>query len=82
MRRPAPARRSADVAQSGSAEVCQLWTFVPTWLPDPSNASFFSTSWLASSNPGDTGTVTLRAVDLEGVATEIAARYHVIASGD
>jgi hypothetical protein len=50
-------------------------------LPDPSNAAFFSSSWLTSASPADTCTVTLRAVDLEGVATSIAAQYHVVAPG-
>jgi hypothetical protein len=48
--------------------------------PDASDAGFFfSASWLAPDMPGATCTTTVRATNLEGVSTEVAARYHVVA---
>jgi hypothetical protein len=42
-------------------------------------AFFFSTTWQAPNTPGTTCTTTVRATNLEGVITEIAARYHLVA---
>jgi hypothetical protein len=47
--------------------------------PDVIDTSFFSISWLASGIPGATCTTTMRATNLQGVSTEIAARYHLVA---
>jgi hypothetical protein len=49
--------------------------------PDPDTASFFVASWLAPNMPGATCTTTLRATNLEGITTEFAARYHLVAPG-
>jgi hypothetical protein len=45
--------------------------------PDPSTTTFFSATWQAPNTPGATCTTTVRATDLEGVVTEVAARYHL-----
>jgi hypothetical protein len=48
--------------------------------PDASDAGFFfSASWLAPDMPGATCTTTVRATNLEGVSTEVAARYQLVA---
>lgn len=47
--------------------------------PDASDTLFFSASWLAPNMPGTTCTTTVRATNLEGVSTEIASRYQLIA---
>lgn len=40
---------------------------------------FFSITWQAPNTPGATCTTTVRATNLEGVTTEVAARYHLVA---
>jgi hypothetical protein len=47
--------------------------------PDPGTPSFFSTTWHAPNTPGVTCTTTVSATNLEGVTTEVAARYHLVA---
>lgn len=47
--------------------------------PDVSDTSFFSDSWLAPNMPGATCTTTVHATNLEGVSTEVATRYHLVA---
>jgi len=44
-----------------------------------SDPPFFSASWLAPNLPGATCTTTVRATNLEGVSTDVAARYQLIA---
>ena len=46
--------------------------------PDPTSTSFFSALWTTPTAPG-TCTITVRATDLEGVATDAVARYQVVA---
>jgi hypothetical protein len=50
--------------------------------PDVDGPLFsFSAAWQTPTTPGVTCTTTVRATSLEGLTTEIAARYHLIAPG-
>jgi hypothetical protein len=50
--------------------------------PDPSAPLFsFASAWQTPNTPGATCTTTVRATSLEGITTEVAARYHLITPG-
>lgn len=48
--------------------------------PDVSSPLFFfADTWQAPNTPGASCTTTVRATNLEGIVTEVAARYHLVA---
>jgi hypothetical protein len=47
--------------------------------PEPGRADFFMTAWALLPTPGRTCTTTVRATNLQGVSSAVAARYQLVA---